>query len=88
MVRGILEVLDGLNRRPAGDDPESNVRDPGRVAPDAVANFLRGLAFEERWRWEDARAAYQAAVGGGFPEAEAALARTARLRLGGTLAES
>jgi hypothetical protein len=88
MVTGILEVLDELDRRPSWDDPRANVRDSNRVAPEAVANFLRGLAYEESWRWENARAAYQAAIGVDFPEAEAALARTARLRLGGTLAES
>lgn len=88
MVAGILQVLDELDRRPTWDDPDANVSSSDRVAPTAIANFLRGLAFEEVWRWEDARVAYQAALEGGFPEARAALARTARLRLGGTLAES
>ncbi|MGB1779376.1 MAG: hypothetical protein ACPHQP_07460 [Longimicrobiales bacterium] len=88
MVSGILEVLDELDRRPTWDDHDANVGSSDRVAPTAIANFLRGLAFEDVWRWEDARVAYQAALEGDFPEARAALARTARLRLGGTLAES
>lgn len=91
MVDGVLEVLDQLDliSMPPAGPSEANVGASDRVASDAVHNFLRGLAYEDAWRWEDARRAYQAALGGGnFPEAAAALARTARLRMGGTLAES
>lgn len=88
MVSGILAVLDELNRRPLWDDPMAATRESERVREDILANFLQGLAYEEVWDWEEAREAYQAAVDVDFPEAAAALARTARLRLGGTLAES
>jgi hypothetical protein len=48
---------------------------------------MAGLEAEERWDWEGARRGYQAALAAapGFLEAEAALARAARLRNGGTL---
>ena len=60
----------------------SEVLDP------ALQSFLRGLAAEESWDWEGARRGYQAAASDpGFFEAPAALARAARLRLGGTLGE-
>jgi hypothetical protein len=92
LVRGVLEILDDLERLPAWDDPMAttgaNVAGGEGVPPDAIANFLRGLSFEEVWRWEYAREAYQAAARADFPEAAVALARTARLRLGGSLAES
>ena len=88
LVEGILVVLDGLGRLPVWDDPQANAPGADRVGSDAIDNFLRGLAYEEAFRWEYARDAYQAASQADFPEADAALARTARLRLGGTLAES
>ena len=52
--------------------------------------FFAGLASEEVWDWEGARAGYQAAeaLDAGFFEANVALARAARLRSGGTLGSS
>jgi hypothetical protein len=89
----ILALLGDLGRLPAWDDPVAEASPDAYVAsgvpPAALADFLSGLAAEERWRWEGARVAYRSAArAGGFFEAEAALARTARLRLGGTLGES
>jgi len=92
-VATILGALDDLGRLPAWNDPIPGAA-PSQYAPSgvpagALASFLDGLASEERWRWEGARVGYQAAArAAGFFEAEAALARTARLRLGGTLGES
>ena len=88
LVSGVLEILDDLERLPEWDDPIANAARDHRVAPEAIASFLQGLSLEEVWRWEDARRAYQSATLSDFPEASAALARIARLRLGGTLAES
>jgi hypothetical protein len=91
IVRGTLLALDGIGERPVGGAPPPSADDPveGRVSPEALEDFLRGLAAEERWQWEEARRRYQAAArASDFPEAAAALARTARLRLGGTIAES
>jgi len=92
-VGTIMAVLGELGRRPAWPDPIANAAPeqfaPSGVSPRAVSSFLAGLGAEESWRWEPARVSYQAAAGSiGFFEAEAALARTARLRLGGTLGES
>lgn len=89
----VLAALRELGRLPAWSDslPGSAPTEytPSNVPPRAVADFLRGLAAEEAWRWDAAREAYQAAARApGFVEASAALARTARLRLGGTLGES
>lgn len=90
-VGAIVAALDDLGRLPAWDDPlgeRPTEYTAGGVRAEAVASFLAGLEAEERWRWESAREAYQAAARApGFFEAEAALARTARLRLGGTLGE-
>jgi hypothetical protein len=86
-----VELLEELGRRPSWTDPKGNANDLATrgVGPRVLDDFLRGLAAEERWRWEEARRGYQAASADpSFFEAEAALARTARLRLGGTLAES
>ena len=92
-VGTLLAALDELGRLPAWDDPVAGAAPPEYavtgVPSEAVAAFVTGLAAEERWRWEEARVGYQAAArAAGFFEAEAALARTARLRLGGTLGES
>jgi hypothetical protein len=92
-VGAIMGVLGELGRRPAWPDPVANAAPeqfaPSGVSAGAVSSFLAGLAAEESWRWEPARVSYQAAAEtAGFFEAEAALARTARLRLGGTLGES
>jgi hypothetical protein len=92
IVSTILGALDELGRRPAWDDPGLDAAPteyrPSGVPAAAVGRFLQGLAAEERWNWEAARRSYQAVAGAGFFEAEAALARTARLRTGGTLGES
>jgi len=92
VVATILEALDELGQRPAWNDPVTDSAPaeyrPSGVPTAAVARFLQGLAAEDRWNWEAARRSYEAAAGAGFFEAEAALARTARLRTGGTLGES
>jgi hypothetical protein len=93
IVGTIVAALESVGRLPAWTDPvgeAATARSRESGVPDAaVASFLRGLAAEETWRWEAARASYQqAAATVGFFEAEAALARAARLRLGGTLGES
>lgn len=92
-VGAILGLLDRMGRLPAWNDPAPSAAPrsyaPSDVSFAALTSFLRGLAAEETWSWERARVAYvEAAQGGGFVEAEAALARTARLRNGGTLGES
>jgi hypothetical protein len=93
IVATILATLDGLGELPTWDDPVAGAT-PATDAPSgiplaAVERFLDGLAAEERWNWEAARRSYEvAAASTGFIEAEAALARTARLRIGGTLGES
>lgn len=94
-VGGILAALDDLGVRPTWQDPvpgaATTVWAPSGVPGEAAAAFFQGLAAEEAWRWEPARVGYQRAVsegGNGFPEAAAALARTARLRNGGTLGSS
>ncbi|MDA0328414.1 MAG: hypothetical protein O2958_05325 [Gemmatimonadetes bacterium] len=89
IVGGLLEVLEDLDRLPVWDDPVAVQPLASRgTPPEAIAKFLEGLAAEEKWDWEGARRGYQAAALPNFQEAAAALARTARLRLGGTLAES
>ena len=92
IVAGAIEVLDDLGRLPEWSDPlaaTANTVPPGGVATDALLDFLIGLAAEEGWNWEGARRGYEAAARAQeFHEAATALARAARLRLGGTLAES
>lgn len=91
IVDGIVQALAEADRLPAWSDPlgEVNAGPSGGVSTDALASFLRGLAAEEVWQWEEARRGYAAAAADPrFHEARTALARTARLRLGGTLAES
>jgi hypothetical protein len=92
-VTGILGAVSTLGRLPSWNDPSPSAAPSSYVASGiaavAVESFFTGLAAEEAWAWERARVAYQAAAeSGGFVEAEAALARTARLRNGGTLGES
>lgn len=92
-VRGILDALGTLGRLPPWNDPFPTAAPidfvPSGVPESAVADFLAGLAAEEAWMWDRARVAYQAAARRvGFVEAGAAQARTARLRLGGTLGEN
>lgn len=87
LVASLEEALAEGGRLPAVAAP----RPPeGVPPPTATAAFLRGLAAEERWSWEEARRSYRSALegAGAFPEARAALARTARLRTGGTLGAS
>jgi hypothetical protein len=95
VVGSLLTILGDLDRRPAWNDPmpasAPPAYRPSGVPTVAVNDFLRGLASEDRWSWDSARAGYEAALqaaGQGFFEASAALARTARLRLGGTLGAS
>lgn len=97
IVGGTLEVLDELGRLPEWNDPlapavgaAANAGGDSGVSTEALLHFLRGLAAEERWSWEGARRGYQQALESdpAFREARTVLARAARLRLGGTLAES
>jgi hypothetical protein len=95
VVSGLVNALREMERLPSWTDPvaaaASASYQPSGVPQVAVESFLRGLAAEERWNWEGARVGYQSAIvaaGAGFLEAEAALARTARLRAGGTLGAS
>ena len=89
IVDGVLQVLEDLDRLPAWDASNGFTTSSRRVSPHAVESFFAGLASEESWDWEGARRGYQGAAGDpAFHEASTALARTARLRLGGTLAES
>jgi hypothetical protein len=93
IVATILETLDEIGRLPDWTDPLEAAApvayQPAGVPESAVEAFLEGLAEEERWNWEPARRSYQSAAGSvGFFEAAAAVARTARLRSGGTLGES
>jgi hypothetical protein len=91
-VAGTLAALDSLGVRPAWQEPAAVVA-PGAyqasgIPAQATSSFMQGLAAEEAWSWEAARIAYQRALdqgGASFLEAAAALARTARLRNGGTL---
>lgn len=94
-VAGTLAALDTLGVRPAWEDPipasSPAAYQPAGVPAGAAADFFRGLAAEEAWSWEAARRGYQGALAqaaAGFPEAAAALARTGRLRNGGTLGAS
>lgn len=92
IVSAVLATLDELGRLPVWNDPAPGAAprtyvDSG-IPNEAVQRFLVGLAAEEQWNWEAARRSYQAAAVNGFVEADAALARTARLRQGGTLGES
>ncbi|MEX2467974.1 MAG: hypothetical protein WD995_13775 [Gemmatimonadota bacterium] len=91
VIEGLLTRLSELDLRPPTPRRTGDAEPNGQpVSRAGVEHFLRGLAAEERWRWEEARIGYQAALATdpGFSEARAALERTARLRLGGTLAES
>jgi hypothetical protein len=93
IVAALLATLEETGRLPAWEDPIPQAA-PGTflatgIPDSAVESFLRGLAAEEQWNWEAARRSYGAASASpGFLEAEAALARAARLRNGGTLGES
>ena len=95
IIGSLLTALDEMGRRPQWRDPAGDTAPPSyratSVSLTAVSAFLRGLSAEERWDWEGARRGYQAALaqsGSAFVEAAAALARTGRLRNGGTLGAS
>ena len=95
IVGSLLAALDDMGRRPAWTDPDGDTAPASyresEISSRAVEAFLRGLAAEEEWKWEAARRGYQAALaegGDSFVEAASALARTARLRNGGTLGAS
>ena len=92
IVTALLRALDDVGRLPAWEDPMAGAdgtTTSSRVADATLRSFLQGLAAEEIWDWEGARRGYQAATGDqAFFEAAAALARAARLRLGGTLGEN
>ena len=92
VVFGTLAALEKLGEHPGWQDPDPGAAPPAYrpsgVPEAAVTSFFRGLAAEETWSWERARVGYQSALsaaGASFVEAAAALARTARLRNGGTL---
>ena len=89
----LLTALTEMGRRPAGSGPVDlpSAFAPSGVAAQAQGAFFRGVSAEDRFDWEAAKDAYEAAAdlaGPTFPEAGVALARVARLRLGGTLAAS
>jgi len=97
---GLLRALSALDRLPEWDDPleargieaaPPRYRDAA-VPAGAMDAFLRGLEAEDRYAWQRARRDYLEAIEEGEPpvffEAREALARTARLRTGGTLGES
>ncbi len=92
VVGSLLEALRQMNHLPSWADPvpaaaPSTYRATS-IPTNAVDAFFRGVAAEDHWHWEQARRSYQAALsegGSSFVEARAALARTARLRIGGTL---
>ena len=94
IVATILEALEDIDRLPDWIDPLEGTAAPAAYSPtrlpaSTVSAFWAGLADEERWNWEAARRSYQSASATeGFFEAAVALARTARLRAGGTLGES
>ena len=91
-VATLLEALMRLERLPSWEDPIPEAA-PSRYVPSGIPDaawraFLTGIAAEDRYDWEGARGAYQRALrlaGPSFLEAEAALARAARMRAGGTL---
>ena len=86
-----MAELGRMGRIPAWSDPFAYAApttfERTTISVSAVNAFFAGLASEEVWDWEGARAGYQAAeaLNPSFFEADVALARTARLRSGGTL---
>ena len=93
IVGSLLGRLGQLGRMPAWSDPLPGVApstfEATSVPAATLTSFLEGLAAEERWDWNGAYRGYLAAAADPtFFEAEVALARAARLRLGGTLGES
>ena len=93
IVDGAIAMLDDEGHLTAWVDSlasePANAEATSGVSPASLVNFLAGLAAEERWNWEGARRGYQAAAAEpAFHEAVTLLARAARLKLGGTLAEN
>lgn len=95
VVATALSLVDRRTSRPVWTDPlmagnaPANAGGASGVSAEAIRRFLDGLTAEERWNWEGARRGYQlAASDASFHEARTLLGRTARLRLGGTLAEN
>jgi hypothetical protein len=94
IVGSLLDELDGLERRPAWADPIRGSAPaeytPAGISQAATAAFFAGLLAEDAWKWDAAHRAYVEALDASpdFFEAQVALARTARLRMGGTLGES
>ncbi len=92
IVSAVVELVDAETDRPEWSDPMPpvmNAGGPSGVADRAVTSLLAAVAAEDRWQWEAARRGYQAAAADpDFFEAGILLGRTARLRLGGTLAEN
>jgi hypothetical protein len=93
IVATILTTLDDLGIRPQWQDPNESAAPtsyrPTGIPEERLESFLAGLGAEERWNWEAARRSYlSASEREDFFEARVALARTARLRLGGTRGES
>jgi len=89
----LLSQIERVRDLPAWSDPVSNSAEwlTGAIPTAAFEAFRNGTAAEDLSRWEEARRAYQSAsrlAGVEFVEAEVALARTARLRNGGTLGGS
>ena len=93
-VGSLLNELAGMDRLAGWSDPLASAAPAdfirSAVGASAVVSYLAGIAAEERWDWDRARQGYQLALDKdpSFFEARVALARTARLRLGGTLAAS
>lgn len=91
IVRASLDLLDGETSRPAWTDPAPlpNVGEGSGVESAAIDALFSAVAAEDRWRWDAARRGFVAAAADpAFLEASILLGRTARLRLGGTLAEN
>ena len=98
VVGSTIEKLRELRRLPAWTDPLAGdvASAPAAyiaslVSLEAAADFVVGVAAEDRYDWEGARRGYQSALetaGPTFLEADVALARVARLRAGGTLGGS
>ncbi len=92
LTGSLVATLDSLATLPRWVDPVAAATprawSPSGVPLTAVDSYLRGVAAEDVYDWENARRAYQRAgeLGGStFFEPGVALARVARLHAGGTL---
>ena len=88
----LLAALARIRDLPGWEDPLPGAAlpaySPSGIPDAAWRAFLAGVSAEDRYDWDGARSSYQRALQLGGPhffEAEAALARAARLRAGGTL---